>query len=103
METEVYYEVIWHGGIAEQGGGFTRGELLPPYDSRHSEANPAIVTIGSMADWEALKESDPSLKYIAAFGMRDLKFGSYGKPGGWTGRRKLYIDNIGKRARGRKH
>lgn len=30
-------EVVWHGGIPDQYGGFTTGELLAPYDKPRRE------------------------------------------------------------------
>lgn len=30
---EQRYEIIWHGGMKSPYGGFTKGELLPPYNT----------------------------------------------------------------------
>ena len=70
------YVTVWHGGIASPDGGFTKGELLPPYLSPVGNGNHAVTEIGTVAEWEALAETDPSLLTIGMFGKRKIKFGT---------------------------
>jgi hypothetical protein len=70
METEVY-ETVWHGGIS--GQGHTKGELLPPYNSRSSGCSEVVAEL-ALAQWIAMLEMDPVLKWQGRFGARGNAF-----------------------------
>lgn len=83
------YEVVWHGGRAPTEG-FTKGELLPQYESRTArEVNPAVVVIETEEDWRNLIDVDPFLRFLGRFGPWTLKLGreKYGRANYYQSRR----------------